>query len=383
MKKLLFFIISLLFFLNSFSQFEKFRSPFENGFSTGFKEGYCYGNQNVDCFTPTVPLTPLPSINERKDNFRDGYNRGFQLGLDLKRIATGGGTTSPSGISYSSVPNYKFNDYIPQVPVNAYSNAILYRQKLYDANVKWVQERMDDVYELNVTLLSQLSPNYSNAINKGIRDFIKSAQSSDFSLPSVVNQIKAMLSEKERQIYQEYNRSIEEANSIVINLNENIYDSSNYLQLITKRRTPNDGRRAYYLGKNLKDTLQKERYQIIAFTDQENKGNILAYVEEVNSYFSINASDYYNQSVGSYISFHWLSTSNAIASFEPDGFTIFEEGKIVDASNDQVLKIYKTAEGNYSKFMVIKGANTNKRYFVPKDIYDSPIYYKPYPIFSK
>ena len=382
MKKILFFIISFLFYLNSFSQFEKFKSPFENGFSTGFKEGYCYGNQNVDCFTPTVPLTPLPNINERKDNFRDGYNRGFQLGLDLKRIATGGGTTSPSGISYSSVPNYKFNDYIPQVPVDAYANAALNRQRIYDANVKWVQERMDDVYELNVTLLSQLSPNYSNAISKGIRDFIKSAQSSDFSLPSVVNQIKAMLSEKERQIYQEYKRSIEEANSVVVDLKENI--SNNKSQLITRRIRPSiENAHVFYLQNNLKDTLPDNSYTFSGILTQNNNGIILLYLKANKSYYTINPQEYYNQNMNTTVDLKYLSTNNAIAVFG-EALSIIDGGNVVDVSylyDD--IKTYKTIDGDYQQFIVLKNSISDKRYFIQNEIYKNYTVYKPYPIFSK
>jgi len=294
MKKLLILFILLIFFFTSFSQFEKFKSPFENGFSTGFKEGYCYGNQNVDCFTPAVPLTPLPNLNESKDNYRDGYNRGFQLGLDLKRIASGGGNISPSGIPYSSIPNYKFNDYIPQVPVDAYRNAALYRQRLYDANVQWVQARMDYVRELNATLLSQLNPSYRKAIDKGIIDFIKSAQSSDFSLPSIINQIKAMLSEKEKQIYQEYKRSIEEANSVVVDLKENI--SNNKSQLITRRIRPSiENAHVFYLQNNLKDTLPVNSYTFSGIVTQNNNGIILLYLKANKSYYTINPQEYYNR----------------------------------------------------------------------------------------
>jgi len=85
---------------------------FSIGFDKGFKEGFCY-NKGQDCLSPLPPLAPLPRITESKDSFWDGYNRGFQTGLDLQRLQGGEGTNP-----YSNIPHYKFNDYVPQIPVD-------------------------------------------------------------------------------------------------------------------------------------------------------------------------------------------------------------------------------------------------------------------------
>jgi len=75
-------IISLL-SIQTFGQ-----TNFSNGFDRGFKEGFCY-NKTVDCLPPLTPLTPLARIGERDNSYQDGYNRGFQVGLDLQRLQGG------------------------------------------------------------------------------------------------------------------------------------------------------------------------------------------------------------------------------------------------------------------------------------------------------
>jgi hypothetical protein len=58
-------------------------TTFDKGFKEGYKEGYCY--QIANCIEPLVPLTPLPTINESADSYKDGYNRGFSMGR-AKRV---------------------------------------------------------------------------------------------------------------------------------------------------------------------------------------------------------------------------------------------------------------------------------------------------------
>ena len=390
MKKLLFFFCLFLSFHYSFCQFEKLQSPFENGFKIGFKEGYCYGNQTVDCFTPPVPMTPMLNMNESKENYKDGYNRGFQLGLDLKRVASGGGTTSPSGIPYSSVPNYKFNDYIPQVPVDAYRNAALSRQRIYDANVEWMQNRLDHVKELNTTLLIKLNPTYYDAVNDEIKKYLNSftGKSIDWSLQSNINQVKSMLFEKERQICQEYLRLMEVANSITIDLNENLYKNSNVSQIVTKRiRTTTEGSHVFYLQNNLIDTLTDEDnvYQVI--TDKNDDGILVIYQKENKSYYWLDATEYYNQGIGNLLRLNYLSTTEAAGILTPNGLIILDKGETVKATKKSD-NYFKTSQGNYSMFSIFKNKNMDKRYFVPEQLFEDAnvniaIYYQPFPLFSK
>lgn len=72
MKKLFYFLILCL-SINSYAQ-----STFSSGFEAGYKAGYCYGSPG--CVTPLVPVAPAGGFS-----YQDGYNKGFQMGLDKQR----------------------------------------------------------------------------------------------------------------------------------------------------------------------------------------------------------------------------------------------------------------------------------------------------------
>ena len=79
-KYIIFFLIVLS--KNAISQT---KSNYEKGFENGFSEGYCYNKSKYSCYPPMNPFTPYPRLNERTENYTQGYNRGFQYGLDLRR----------------------------------------------------------------------------------------------------------------------------------------------------------------------------------------------------------------------------------------------------------------------------------------------------------
>lgn len=209
-------------------------SNYSIGYEKGFKNGYCYNIPiNQYCSPPTQPFTPIPRLNESQDNYQQGYNRGFQTGLDLRRLESGGGTTSPSGIPYSSIQNYKFNDYIPEIPVNAYVTVGLYKQALFNKRAQWIQKRIDDLYELASSLLD--SDGYKK-IQNSIITYGNSLQGrrdlADFADDRVIMQIANSLKSIESQIYEEYKTEISEINkrnkeNQFINLINAAYDSLN------------------------------------------------------------------------------------------------------------------------------------------------------------
>lgn len=72
MKKLFYFLILCL-SINSYAQ-----NAFSSGFEAGYGAGYCYGRPS--CVTPLVPVAPAGGFS-----YQDGYNKGFQMGLDKQR----------------------------------------------------------------------------------------------------------------------------------------------------------------------------------------------------------------------------------------------------------------------------------------------------------
>ena len=92
-------------------------NEFSKGFQEGFKKGYCY-NKNFMCNPPLAPMSPLPRVNESDNNYTDGYNRGFQVGLDMQRV-DGSYSSNTNNISF---PQYRFNEYVDGLSTKDYVN---------------------------------------------------------------------------------------------------------------------------------------------------------------------------------------------------------------------------------------------------------------------
>ena len=124
-------------------------TPYNQGFENGFKKGYCYYEPGF-CNIPSIPLAPLPSFGESSKSYQDGYNKGFQIGLDLIRL---GKKNKISDDQYKSIPNYQFNKYVPEIPVDEYAKTGMYLQHIYDSHVQWIQKRIDNLSALCYSLL--------------------------------------------------------------------------------------------------------------------------------------------------------------------------------------------------------------------------------------
>ncbi len=134
------------------AQGDGIKSQFTRGFEVGFKEGYCYNQYKPDCLTPLTPLAPLPNLNESAQSYQDGFNRGFQTGLDLRRLSAG----SSSGFNSQAIPNYRFNDYVETRPINAYATVGLYLEAKLQGRRNWIQQRVNGIHDLNYSLLFDL-----------------------------------------------------------------------------------------------------------------------------------------------------------------------------------------------------------------------------------
>lgn len=109
LNRILVIFTCLIITLQAFSQ-----TRFVLGFNDGFKNGYCYTSNKTGyfCTPPLPPLAPLPQINESKDSYQDGYNRGFIYGQARR-------SKDDANTSNSNPPTAppKFNPYISQSPV--------------------------------------------------------------------------------------------------------------------------------------------------------------------------------------------------------------------------------------------------------------------------
>ena len=68
------------------------QSKYNNGFNDGYKKGYCH-DKGVGCIEPIAPIAPIPAIGEDLNNYQDGYNRGFQMGLQANSGNNNSSTT--------------------------------------------------------------------------------------------------------------------------------------------------------------------------------------------------------------------------------------------------------------------------------------------------
>ncbi|RMZ60382.1 hypothetical protein D1632_05445 [Chryseobacterium nematophagum] len=62
----------------------KAQSNFNEGFVIGYGNGFCH-DRGVGCIKPLSPLAPIPAIGESINSYQDGYNRGFQQGLNAQK----------------------------------------------------------------------------------------------------------------------------------------------------------------------------------------------------------------------------------------------------------------------------------------------------------
>lgn len=147
MKKQIVTLLLLLFGFMGFGQF----NDYDRGFKNGYKEGYCYND--FGCISPIPPITPIPLLGERSDNYQDGYNRGFKRGLEDKQ-----GKKSSSG-SYQQSGK---GTYVPQnQPSNGSTNydllikALEIKQAQYDKNEQKEKEKA-------VAMMSQVKAYYNS-----------------------------------------------------------------------------------------------------------------------------------------------------------------------------------------------------------------------------
>lgn len=210
MKNIILTTSILLFSICAMSQI---KSNYAKGFEVGFKEGYCYNNgSSYDCWAPITPLAPLPRINERQDSYTDGYNRGFQHGLDLKR-SNAALKDADMNLNQHIV---KFNEYISQSPViDAMTRVGMYKQKMYDLRKDWIQERIDGLAGLKNSLFNeQMLPRSINATATNesswqkVKNYVNSIRGYDFADDYQFNSIKNNFNILEKYLYDSYNEII-------------------------------------------------------------------------------------------------------------------------------------------------------------------------------
>jgi hypothetical protein len=253
MQKMIIRVISIVIVLcsNQFESFSQIKTNYERGFSEGYKKGYCYEKKTYSCLAPLEPITPLPRIDENSSNYTQGYNRGFQYGLDLSRSKTG---IENSDISLRRT-ELSFNQYVPQSPLEAMAFVGMIKQKKFNARTDWMQQKIYHLTDIYNTLFEQSNfPNeyntitHKNNLRKIIVDFANKVAYLDFGDDNVFSGIKRKLNEIENYFYQYYNAQIPVVNEIITKKRESeiLREEENNTNSRSNNNLMNEGTLTYF-----------------------------------------------------------------------------------------------------------------------------------------
>lgn len=248
-------LIGIILVLN-FHLYSQNKSNYANGFEKGFKEGYCYNRPiGTVCFYPVVLYPPYPRLNENKEDFTQGYNRGFQCGLDLFRAHQ---ACKDIDTDLEKV-TIKFNDYVSQLPVEAMVKVGMYKQKMYDTRKDWIQAKINKSIDLiNVLFDEQNTPpgidvsmSKNNCRNK-VENYVNTIRGVDFADNYQFSNIQNKFIALENSFYDDYNylltqinkHSSKSTNSTAansINVKIYVYRPSAFTGMLTKVKLYCDG----------------------------------------------------------------------------------------------------------------------------------------------
>lgn len=129
------------------------QTNYANGYSVGYKEGYCY--KKTICVPPLPPISPIPEINEDIDSYQDGYNRGFYDGLEKQKLES---NNTNSDRYQTSAPKL-IDNVIYTPPFELMEKVLQYKQQTYDSRIQTY------FYFKNKGMEALLNKNYMSAID--------------------------------------------------------------------------------------------------------------------------------------------------------------------------------------------------------------------------
>jgi hypothetical protein len=108
------------------------------------------------------------------------------------------------------------------------------------------------------------------------------------------------------------------------------------------------------------------------------------YSQTNNSYWNFNDKEIFKILPDTYTPMNFIGSSSAIyITAKGNGYWLFDNGDQINNTANEGIKTYRTSSGTYSQFQILRNTETNKRYFIPKEIFEDGLYYTAYPIFSK
>lgn len=198
-------IIALLLFTQE-SEAQLTINEYDKGFKVGFKEGYCY-NVGIGCMPPITPLTPLTRLGESLNSYQDGYNRGFQIGIDLQRLNVSNQLGYlPNTFSYPKREAFKSSDYIPPVDLGLLATVLARKQAIYNARSEWIQNSFHRISDLSYSILKEKGAKYHEAMMSAVEAYADILNSGNYDITNdnIFVQIQDAFKLYDKRLYQFY-----------------------------------------------------------------------------------------------------------------------------------------------------------------------------------
>lgn len=137
-------ILTILFLFGS--NIVNSQSKYSEGFDDGYKNGYCQ-DQGVGCIQPIPPIAPLPQVGENLSSYKDGYNRGFELGLNARKSNKSSSSTNVPNRSRYQTARPIFVENKMSNPYGNIDNEIALANALRDSKGRAVEHLENEEYQ--------------------------------------------------------------------------------------------------------------------------------------------------------------------------------------------------------------------------------------------
>ena len=114
----------------------------------------------------------------------------------------------------------QFNQYVPQIPVEAMRDVGMYKQRLYDERSNWIQQKIYSLNDLNSSLFNEdkLPTDFNTLyhktkLNKVMKEYVKGIVAYDYSENYIFNSIQDNFRKIEKYYYDYYNQVVENYNN--------------------------------------------------------------------------------------------------------------------------------------------------------------------------
>ena len=114
----------------------------------------------------------------------------------------------------------QFNEYVPQVPINAMHNVGVYKQRLYQDRSNWIQETINSLAKTNAKLFNEdkLPADFNTyyhkkKLNDIMVDYVNNIKGYDFADDYYFNSIVENFRKIEKFYYDYYNDTVEKYNN--------------------------------------------------------------------------------------------------------------------------------------------------------------------------